>query len=140
VHHVGQNGSGLQSPKQLAPPRIADRVHGYTATPLGRKRFFRAVETMKEHGELRRQGRNTPIQATCGDILKKAVLSISKNLNGREAGIVNLVHDEIVVEAEDGIAGDVAKVVERCMVQSGQKFIKTVPGTVNVSIDRRWKK
>jgi DNA polymerase-1 len=115
-------------------------IDGYTVTPLGRKRYFNVPQTMKEHGELKRQGRNTPIQATCGDILKKAVLSISENLKGRRAGIVNLVHDEIVVEAEDGIAGDLAKVVETCMVRAGEEFIKAVPVTVDVTIDQRWKK
>ena len=113
---------------------------GHTTTPLGRKRYFRDVTTMREHGVVKRQGRNTPIQATCGDILKKAILLLWENFTGMDISIVNLVHDEIVVECPDNMVKDAAKVVEDYMVQAGEEFIKSVPVTVDVSIDARWKK
>ncbi len=113
---------------------------GFTTTPLGRKRFFRPVESMKEHGELKRRGRNTPIQACCGDILKKAILLIAENLRGYEAGIVNMVHDELVIEAKDDLVEDIAKTVSLCMIEAGEEFIKSVPVEVNIVVDQRWKK
>jgi len=113
---------------------------GFTVTPLGRKRFFKDAETMKEHGEMKRQGRNTPIQSTCGDILKKAILLISEKLRGREAYIVNMIHDELLIECRDDIVEDTSKEISACMVEAGKEFIKTVPVEVNAMIDQRWRK
>ena len=95
---------------------------------------------MKEYGELKRQGRNTPIQSTCGDILKKAILYIAENLKGYEVQVVNTVHDELVIECRDDLVEGFTKIIEACMVRAGEEFIKSVPVEVSVAVDQRWKK
>lgn len=108
---------------------------GYTVTPLGRKRFFRDAQTMKEHGEMRRQARNTPIQAMCGDILKVAIRLLSENLREHGAQMVNLIHDEIIIECPDAHIDGAVPVIRDCMVKAGAEFIKAVPVEVNILVD-----
>ena len=113
---------------------------GYTKTMLGRKRFFSEIEKMREEGEVRRQGRNTPIQGTCVDILKQAIYLIWRNLRGFDAGIVLLVHDEIVIECRDDLVERVLQIMKDSMTQAGEEFLKSVPVTVEITVDQRWKK
>ena len=87
-----------------------------------------------------RKGRNSPIQATCGDILKKAIMYISGELKGLDAHIVNLVHDEIVVECREDGTDLVSEIVKDCMTKAGKDFIKLIPVKVDITIDKRWKK
>nr|BDD45666.1 hypothetical protein 14 [Desulfobacterales bacterium] len=115
-------------------------VDGYTATPLGRKRFFRGAGTLREHGELKRKGRNTPIQSTCGDILKQAVLDMVGAFAGHDAHIVNLVHDEVVVECKAVQADEVARIIRSSMTAAASEVLKSVPVEVDLVIDRVWRK
>jgi DNA polymerase-1 len=41
---------------------------------------------------------NTPIQGTAGDIAKLALAQLPGELQGTDARIVSMVHDEIIVE------------------------------------------
>jgi DNA polymerase I-like protein with 3'-5' exonuclease and polymerase domains len=112
----------------------------YSETPLGRKRYFKPADSMSAQKSLERKGRNSPIQATCGDILKRAIQLLSENLKGYDVGIVNLVHDEIVVECRDDLVKDVSKVVNDCMVQAGEDSLKSVPVKVDMVVDKKWRK
>ena len=48
----------------------------------------------------KRNGKNTPIQGTSADILKRALRLLKDELRGTNAQIVNIIHDEVVVEAD----------------------------------------
>lgn len=115
-------------------------VNGFAVTPLGRKRFFGNVSDMKEHSAMKRKGRNTPIQSTCGDILKKAIHLLYESLGAMEAGIINVIHDEILIECRNEDIEEAAGIIRNCMVQAGEEFIKAVPVEVNITVDQRWKK
>src|SRR6185503_1050844 len=52
----------------------------------------------------KRNGKNTPIQGTSADILKRALRLLRDELRNTNAQIVNIIHDEIVVEADAGEA------------------------------------
>jgi len=88
----------------------------------------------------KRNGKNTPIQGTSADILKRALRLLNDDLKNTNAQIVNIIHDEIVVEADASEAEDVAKRVEQAMVSAGQQFLRTVPVKVETEIADEWVK
>ena len=85
---------------------VSDR---YTVTLLGRKRYFKRTYSFGAQKSLERKGRNTPIQGTCADILKKAISYLKLSLIKFDARICNIVHDEIVVEVRKDQADQVKK-------------------------------
>jgi DNA polymerase-1 len=111
---------------------------GYSETPLGRKRYFKPVDSFGAQKSLERKGRNTPIQATCGDILKSAVRNLMKY---PDIKIINLVHDEIVFEVEEDKAElDLIETIREAMTKAGKEFLKTVPVEVDITVDNVWRK
>jgi len=88
----------------------------------------------------KRNGKNTPIQGTSADILKRALRLLKDELRGTNAQIVNIIHDEIVVEADADEAQDVALKVERAMCAAGEEYVKTVPVKVETEIADEWVK
>jgi DNA polymerase-1 len=87
-----------------------------------------------------RNGKNTPIQGTSADILKRALKLLKDELSDTNAKIVNIIHDEIVVEADADEAQDVAEKVERLMCVAGQEYLRTVPVKVETEIADEWVK
>ena len=61
-------------------------------------------------------------------------------LKGTGAAIVNVVHDEIVVETAAGEAGEMSKVVEGAMCDAGEEYVKAVPVKVEASVTDEWVK
>lgn len=87
-----------------------------------------------------RNGKNAPIQGTSADILKRALRLLSDELRATSAQIVNIIHDEIVVEVDESEAQDVAAKVEGAMVTAGQEYLQTVPVKVESQIASEWTK
>jgi len=56
-----------------------------------------------------------PVQTTGADAFKPALWLISRGLGGGDAFVVNTLHDEIIVEARDGIADQVQAIVKESM-------------------------
>ena len=52
-----------------------------------------------------------------------------------DAKIINLVHDEIVVEVVKDQVEKVKEIVEKDMIQAGRDFIKSIPVEVDIIID-----
>ena len=113
---------------------------GYSETLLGRKRHYEHTDSFAGQKSLERKGRNTPIQGTCADILKKAIQYLMDDLHPYNAKIIHLVHDEIVLEVEESQADEVKEVVRKAMVQAGTDLITSVPIVVEVVIDTVWRK
>lgn len=88
----------------------------------------------------KRNGKNTPIQGTSADILKRALRLLKDELRNTNAQIVNIIHDEIVVEADTDEATEVALRVERAMCAAGEEYVKTVPVKVETEIADEWVK
>ena len=113
--------------KQL---REEDRVEGTTllGRPYSATTFTDAV--------------NYPIQGTGADLLKLAVLlfNVEVRKRGLRARVVNLVHDEILVECPQEQAGEVAHLLESAMKRAGSIVLKKVPVEAEVNIDRSWSK
>jgi len=54
--------------------------------------------------------------------------------------VVNLVHDELVVESIEELAEEVAEVVVDCMVKAGKIFCHSIPMKVDPVITKIWTK
>ncbi|HVG31264.1 MAG TPA: DNA polymerase [Pyrinomonadaceae bacterium] len=87
-----------------------------------------------------RNGKNMPIQGASADILKRALRLLHDRLAGTTAEIVNIVHDEVVVEADADGAQEIAKAVEESMCAAGEEFVTRVPVKVEAEIGDEWVK
>jgi len=87
-----------------------------------------------------RNGKNAPIQGTSADILKRALRLLKDDLRDTSAKIVNIIHDEIVVEVDESEAESIAEKVERGMCVAGEEYLQTVPVKVEYQIACEWAK
>jgi DNA polymerase-1 len=135
------------------------------AADVFRKKFFKFFHSFKEwhdgvKKELREKGEvrgatllgrpyrastftdavNYPIQGTGADLLKLAVLMFDVEIRrkGLEAKLVNLIHDEIVVECPEEVAEEVKTTLENAMVQAGHIVLKHVPVEAEAAVNKRW--
>lgn len=92
----------------------------------------------------RRLGRNFGVQGTGADILKIALyLFRKKKLQlGLDAKVVNIVHDEIVVETggDQAYAEYVASILKATMMTAGNMYLDPIPCEVSISIGDVWTK
>src|SRR5947207_1384172 len=87
-----------------------------------------------------RNGKNAPIQGTSADILKRALRLLRDDLRDTSAKIVNIIHDEIVVEVDESEAESIAEKVERAMCAAGEEYLRTVLVKVESQIACEWAK
>ena len=87
-----------------------------------------------------RNGKNAPIQGTSADILKRALRLLNDELRDTSAKIVNIIHDEIVVEVDAEESLDIATRVERAMCAAGEEYLHTVPVKVEHTTACEWAK
>ena len=110
-------------------------------TASGRLVRFRYDENDRQQVSMtQRNGKNTPIQGTSADILKRALRMLREELQDTSARIVNIVHDEIVVETGEEEAEEIARKVERAMCAAGEEYLQTVPVKVETEIAVEWVK
>lgn len=107
---------------------------GYSATPGGRKRWYKMPEKSdpdykKQIGSIERQAKNHPIQGTNADAMKHALVSLYERIKKDrvDASILLTVHDEIVTEARDDQAEDFKYVLSEEMIKAAEVFVKKVP-------------
>ncbi len=60
-------------------------------------------------------------------------------MNGLDARIVNTLHDEIIVEARDGIEDHVREIVKESMEEAFQGIIPEVPFVAEIRVVEVWK-
>src|SRR5579875_867171 len=133
---------------------------GYSSTVGGRKRFYdvppeptfdarymsyedyaiRKRDYMTRIGMYERQAKNAPIQGTNADITKYALALLYRHLPPH-AKLVACVHDEIVLEAPEDRAEQIAQLLSRCMYKACKRYLtKVVIPPVDVHIGDYWKK
>jgi len=88
----------------------------------------------------RRYGVNMPIQGTSADILKRALRLLHESLRGTSGRLVNIVHDEVIVECDAPEAEMIADKLDKAMCLAGEDFVKTVPVKVDVHVSDEWAK
>lgn len=130
---------GLDTYLREAANRAVNERQARTAS--GRLVRFRYDENDRQQISMtQRNGKNTPIQGTSADILKRALRLLKDELRDTSARIVNIIHDEIVVEADADQATEISQKVERAMCAAGEEYLKTVPVKVETEIADEWVK
>ncbi len=81
---------------------------------------------------------NYPIQATGSDMLKMAVNFFYLLKDKINADVVNLVHDEIVVETGKEQARQVKDILSESMKRAGQILLKNVPVEFEIKVVDTW--
>ena len=110
-------------------------------TASGRLVRFRYDENDRQQISMtQRNGKNMPIQGASADILKRALRLLHNHLRDTTARVVNVIHDEIVVEADTSAATEIAKLVEDAMCAAGEEYVKKVPVKVETQVADEWVK
>jgi DNA polymerase-1 len=117
---------------------VSDRV---ARTASGRMYRFRFDENDRQSiGAAQRNGKNFPIQGTSADILKRALHLLHKEIAGTSAKLVNIVHDEVIVECDASEAEAICKKLEKAMCDAGEEYVRKVPVKVDAHIADEWTK
>jgi DNA polymerase-1 len=115
------------------------RNTGKVTTLFGRVRYIPEIHnrSFTVRGNAERMATNAPIQGTAADILKMAMIALERRLNAHASGARMLltVHDEIVIEAPETSAAEVATIVKETMENV---FPLAVPLAVDAHWGRSW--
>ncbi|MBI4618685.1 MAG: DNA polymerase I [Desulfobacterales bacterium] len=111
----------------------------YVTTLLNRRRYLPEINS-KNHPTRQfaeRTAINTPIQGSAADLIKVAMISISRRISrlGFSARMIMQVHDELVFEVPDDEAGSVADMVKEEM-EGVMELL--VPLKVDIGIGKSW--
>lgn len=120
---------------------IVERAHkdGYVTTLLNRRRDIPEINAknfnLRSFGE--RVALNAPIQGTAADIIKIAMIAVSKRLKaeGMKARLVLQVHDELIVEAPRDEAERAAKILTEEMEKA---YTLSVPLVADAAVGENW--
>jgi DNA polymerase I-like protein with 3'-5' exonuclease and polymerase domains len=88
----------------------------------------------------RRNGKNSPIQGTCSDIIKTSLVLVYKETRGTNILLCHVFHDEIILECDEDQEEEVKELLERNMVKGAKVFLKNVPVKVDVKSGKQWGK
>ena len=114
------------------------RELGYSETLLGRRRYLPEItsanRTVREAAE--RTAINTPVQGSAADIIKLAMIRVhSKMDQWPGANMLLQVHDELVFEVPEDLAGDFARWASEEMSAAYQL---KVPLKVDAGMGKHW--
>jgi hypothetical protein len=124
--------------REAAQKALRDRE---ARTPLGRRaRFFFDPADRQAASLAQRNGKNMPIQGASADILKRALRFLHDDLRGTTARLVNIVHDEVVVEADESVAEETTEILKNAMCRAGEEYVKRVPIAVEAHVADEWLK
>ncbi len=112
-----------------------------TRTKSGRIARFRFDENDRSSlAAAQRYAKNMPIQGTSADILKRALRLLHDDIRPTSAKLVNIVHDEIVVECDAAESDHIAGILEGAMAKAGAQYVSRVPIKVDVHVSDEWSK
>ncbi len=112
---------------------------GYVETLLGRRRVVNEMNSsnynVRSFGE--RAAMNMPLQGSSADIIKMAMVNVSKQLKerGYKAKLVMQIHDELVIDCPIEEQEEVAELLQREMENAVRL---SVPLTVEVNSGKTW--
>ena len=124
--------------RQSGTDVISKRVARTASNRMLRLRFDE--NDRQQIASARRYGVNMPIQGTSADILKRALRLLHESLRGTTGRLVNIVHDEVIVECDAAEAEAIADKLERSMCAAGEEYVAKVPVNVDVHIADEWAK
>ena len=104
------------------------KKNGFVTTLYGRRRYI--PELSNSNGNMRafgeRVARNAPIQGTAADIIKIAMIKVSRSLKDEfpTARLILQVHDELIVECDEKDAEDICMLLEREMESAADLAVR----------------
>lgn len=112
---------------------------GFVKTILGRRRYLADFNSsnMQLRDFARRQAVNTPIQGSCADLIKKAMVEISREFYRRalKAKFLIQIHDELIFDLPEDEMKAVVVIVREIM----ENTLKlSVPLKVNLKAGKNW--
>ena len=132
----GSRGIGRACVEKFAREGYA---HGFVSTLYGRRRYIPELsgqnKMLKKFGE--RVAMNSPIQGTAADIIKVAMINVSRRLEkeGIDARLILQVHDELLVEAHKNCADKASTILREEMENAIQL---SVPLSVELTVGETW--
>lgn len=119
-------------------------AQGYLETPLGRRRYFPALQSTDtvrqaeiDRRAAEREAVNYPIQATAADLIKVAMIRLHDALRERGLGgkMILQVHDELVLEVPEEDVDATTVLVKEVMESA---YPLDVPLRADVNVGRNW--
>jgi DNA polymerase-1 len=114
------------------------REAGYVETVFGRRLYLPEIQSrnqaLRQYAE--RSAINAPMQGTAADIIKRAMIEVDAWLQGTAtARLIMQVHDELVLEVEDGALASIVPQLRDHMARGAEL---KVPLKVDVGVGRNW--
>lgn len=129
----------LENTKEFA------KMHGYTTTLFGRKRFFDGIKSKLPfiRSQAERMAINAPIQGTSADMIKIAMVKIDEYLSKEnlkdKVKLVLQIHDEIIFEVEEKCLEAVKKNIPTIMREAlSEQERKGVPILTDCEVGDSW--
>jgi DNA polymerase-1 len=115
------------------------RIHGYVLTPFGRRCWIPGIadRNMARRAGAERQAINAPLQGGAADIIKRAMVRFPAALqaSGLTARMLLQVHDELLFEAPEAEAAELAALAKRVMEGAA---VLSVPLVVETGTGKSW--
>jgi len=115
------------------------RQQGWVETVFGRRLYLPEINdrNMQRRQYAERSAINAPMQGTAADIIKRAMISVQDWLERDKAParMIMQVHDELVLEVEEGAAGEVREALVRHMAAAAEL---SVPLKVDAGTGANW--
>jgi DNA polymerase-1 len=129
--------SGVKRFMDELPAKAAER--GFVTTLLGRKRFLPDLNSSNKVAQqaARRMAINTTVQGSAADLIKLAMIRVSKALDREKvpARMILQVHDEIILEARAEAADGAAALLK---TEMENVYPLAVPLVVDTAMGKNW--
>ena len=117
-----------------------------TARPFRRLRTFSAwrgvLTDRSEMGSIKRKSTNTFVQGTSADLCKQALILLRNEINSNnyDIKVVNVIHDEILVETTPSFSDEAEKILQKAMEDAANVILE--PGLLRAEpqTSLRWEK
>ncbi|MEX6724396.1 DNA polymerase I [Parapedomonas caeni] len=120
------------------------RKQGYVETLFGRRAYIATIndKNPNQRNFAERQAINAPIQGTAADIIRRAMIRMPAALDAAGLSAVKMllqVHDELVFEAPESLAGAAASVITEVMSAAARPAVDiAVPLVVECGQGATW--
>lgn len=113
---------------------------GYVETLFGRRRYLPEIQSSNHvaRAAAERMAVNMPVQGTAADIMKLAMIGVDEAIRtkyGNQVALLLQVHDELVLEAPNKFAAEVAELVKTEMIKAARL---SVPVEVQAGLATSW--
>ena len=110
---------------------------GYAETMFGRRRPLPELRVGRTRAFGERVAMNMPVQGSAADIIKLAMVRVSERLKDEmpEARLILQVHDELLIEAPEALAGRAAGLLKEVMESVAEL---SVPLVAEVKTGKSW--